>query len=210
MPFSPDLYVMGAPARVYAESIASPSLGRWGVVSRPLLTALVMGTASAFAATGHVTLGLVASGLVCWSFVPLLQIATAVAIMGPRLAARRAGHCGRARARRRGHRRAPCAVVLARIRRGGARVARRRRDRTSDDRGRPEVAGRADRILPLHARIESTPRANRVDRLSLPSADGAVPDLRFRARVLGSGGHRGDPCRANRRLRPGRARNRRP
>lgn len=76
---------MGAPARVYAESIASPSLGRWGVVSRPLLTALVMGTASAFAATGHVTLGLVASGLVCWSFVPLLQIATAVAIMGPRL-----------------------------------------------------------------------------------------------------------------------------
>jgi hypothetical protein len=84
MPFSPDLYVMGAPARAYAESIASPSRGRWAVVSRPLLIALVMGTASAFAATGHVTLGLVVSGLVCWSFVPLLQIATAVAIMGPR------------------------------------------------------------------------------------------------------------------------------
>jgi hypothetical protein len=84
MPFSLDLLVMAVPGRAYAASLERPSGGLWAVGSRPALTALVMGTASAFAATGHVTLGLLINGFVCWTFVPLLQMATAAAIMRPR------------------------------------------------------------------------------------------------------------------------------
>lgn len=81
MPFSPDLHVTAAPARAYAEAIRRPARGQWLAVRRPALVALVLGTGSAFSSTGHLTAGLLASGFVCWSFVPLLQIATAGAIM---------------------------------------------------------------------------------------------------------------------------------
>jgi hypothetical protein len=86
MPFSMDVLVMAAPSRAFAASLEGTSGGLWSVASRPALAALVMGTASAFAATGHVTLGLLVSGLVCWTFVPLLQMATAAAITWPRAA----------------------------------------------------------------------------------------------------------------------------
>jgi hypothetical protein len=81
MPFSPDLHVMAAPARAYAEAVRRTPRGKWPAVRRPALVALVLGTGSAFSATGHLTLGLLLSGFACWSFVPLLQIATAAAIM---------------------------------------------------------------------------------------------------------------------------------
>jgi hypothetical protein len=81
MPFSPDLHVMAAPARAYAEAVRRPPLGRWPAVRRPALVALVLGTGSAFSSTGHLTLGLLLSSFACWSFVPLLQIATAAAVM---------------------------------------------------------------------------------------------------------------------------------
>jgi hypothetical protein len=81
MPFSPDLHVMARPARTYAAALASPPPGAWGFVRRPALVALVLGTATAVSSTGRLTLGLLASGFLCWSFVPLLQIATAAAIM---------------------------------------------------------------------------------------------------------------------------------
>ena len=83
MSFSPDLQVMRAPAAAYAALLDSPSARPWAVVSRAALTALVLGSASAFAATGHMTLQLLLSGMVCWAFVPLLQIATAAAILRP-------------------------------------------------------------------------------------------------------------------------------
>ena len=83
MPFSPDLQVMRSPAAAYALALDRPCAGAWRVVSRAALTALVMGTASAFAATGHVTLQLLVSGVVCWAFVPFLQIATAAVILRP-------------------------------------------------------------------------------------------------------------------------------
>jgi len=74
---------MAAPSRAYAASLGGRCGGLWAVVSRPALTALVMGAASAFAATGHVTLGLLISGFVCWAFVPVLQMATAAVILRP-------------------------------------------------------------------------------------------------------------------------------
>ena len=81
MPFSTDLHVMAAPARAYAEAVRCPASGRWLPVRRPALVALVLGAGSAFSSTGHLTLGLLLSGFACWSFVPLLQMATAAAIM---------------------------------------------------------------------------------------------------------------------------------
>jgi hypothetical protein len=81
MPFSLDLHVMAAPSRAYAEALRRPASGGWRALRRPALVALVLGTGSAFSSTGHLTVGLVASGFLCWSFVPILQIATAAAIM---------------------------------------------------------------------------------------------------------------------------------
>jgi hypothetical protein len=88
MPFSPDLHVMAAPGRAYAEALRHPPHSGWpGIGSaalamrRPALVTLVLGTGSSFSSTGHLTLGLLLTGFVCWSFVPILQIATAAAIM---------------------------------------------------------------------------------------------------------------------------------
>ena len=82
---------MTAPSRTYAEALQRPPRGRWvargGVgltLRRPALVALILGTGSSFASTGHLTLGLLLSGFTCWSFVPLLQIATAAAMMRSR------------------------------------------------------------------------------------------------------------------------------
>ena len=72
---------MAAPRRAYAAALGQPAVGSWRAVRRPALVALLLGTGSAFSATGHVTIGLLLSGFVCWSFVPLLQMAAAGAIM---------------------------------------------------------------------------------------------------------------------------------
>ena len=83
MLFSPDLHVMARPARTYAAALAAPAPRLWGAIRRPALVALVVGSATAISSTGHLTIGLLVSGFVCWGFVPLLQIATAAAIMRP-------------------------------------------------------------------------------------------------------------------------------
>jgi hypothetical protein len=83
MAFSPDLHVMARPARTYAAALAARAPGAWGAVRRPALVALILGTATAVASTGHLSLGLLASGFLCWSVVPLLQMAVAAAIMRP-------------------------------------------------------------------------------------------------------------------------------
>ena len=74
---------MTAPARAYAEALERPPTGRWIGAGRPALVALLLGAGCGFGATGQLTLGLLASGFLCWSFVPLLQVATAAAIMRP-------------------------------------------------------------------------------------------------------------------------------
>lgn len=74
---------MTAPAQAYSEALDRPAAGGWIAIGRPALVALFLGGGSGFAATGHLTVGLLASGLLCWSFVPLLQVATAAAIMRP-------------------------------------------------------------------------------------------------------------------------------
>jgi hypothetical protein len=81
MAFSQDLHAMRAPALAYAGALDHPHRGTWPVLRRPALVALVLGAGSGFAATGHLTAGLLLSGFVCWIFVPLVQIATAALIM---------------------------------------------------------------------------------------------------------------------------------
>lgn len=49
---------------------------------RPLLVAVVLGTSLAIASTGTVGLGLVASTTLAWSFVVLIQLLAALAIVG--------------------------------------------------------------------------------------------------------------------------------
>ena len=71
---------MTAPSRAYADAVAQPARGAWIALRRPALVALVIGTSTAFSSTGHLTLGLLLSGFICWSFVPLIQMATATAI----------------------------------------------------------------------------------------------------------------------------------
>jgi hypothetical protein len=83
MPFSPELWVMAAPGRAYAAALAARPTSGWRFLKRPAVVALVLGAAIAFGATGHLTLGLLASGVLCWSFVVLIQMATAAAIMRP-------------------------------------------------------------------------------------------------------------------------------
>jgi hypothetical protein len=84
MAFSPDLHVMARPARTYAAAMAASPPGRSAAIRRPALAALLIGAGTAVSSTGHLTLGLLISGVICWSFVPILQVMTAAAIMRPR------------------------------------------------------------------------------------------------------------------------------
>ena len=84
MAFSPDLKVMAAPERAYAAALAASPGAPWTRMRRPFGVALVLGTGSAVSSTGHLTLGLLASGIACWSFVVLIQIATASAVLRSR------------------------------------------------------------------------------------------------------------------------------
>ena len=84
MPFSQDFQVMSAPSRTYAEALQAPASGTWAGMRRPALVALALGTGTAYGATGHVTLGLLATGVVCWSFAVAIQIATAAIVVQSR------------------------------------------------------------------------------------------------------------------------------
>jgi hypothetical protein len=73
---------MAAPAATYRALIEKPTSGRWrDALAGPLFTAILFGTLTAMGATRRVTLGLVVSGIVCWSFVPAIQLLTGIAVI---------------------------------------------------------------------------------------------------------------------------------
>jgi len=73
--FSLELRVALAPARAYRELTLLKATDTWLVAfRRPAFIALLIGTLVAISSTGRVTLGLVSSIAVCWSFVPVLQL----------------------------------------------------------------------------------------------------------------------------------------
>jgi hypothetical protein len=78
---SPELRIMLRPALAYEALLAAPPHGPFLALRRPALVALVIGTAIAVSATGRVTAWLVLDLALCWSFAPLLQVATAAVLL---------------------------------------------------------------------------------------------------------------------------------
>lgn len=69
-----DLRVALSPFDTYRELVAEPVRGSWRrALERPALVAVIVGTAVTMSSAGRVPLGLVTMGIVCWSFVPLIQ-----------------------------------------------------------------------------------------------------------------------------------------
>ncbi len=69
-----DLRVALSPFETYRELVAEPVRGSWRrALERAALVAVIVGTAVTMSSARRVPLGLVAMGIVCWSFVPLIQ-----------------------------------------------------------------------------------------------------------------------------------------
>ena len=88
MQTSAALKVMLHPGTEYARLVAEPDHGTWLRALRiPALLAVMLGLLTAVAAAGHVSASLVASEIVAWSFIPVLQLLTGaglIASAGPR------------------------------------------------------------------------------------------------------------------------------
>jgi hypothetical protein len=79
---SPELRLMVSPGETYALLARAPGRGTLlTALRRPLLVAVVIGVSEAMAATGHVTPALVASTVLCWSFVAVLQAAIGLGLI---------------------------------------------------------------------------------------------------------------------------------
>ena len=74
---------MISPAATYAALAARPmSIGAIRALRRPLLVAVVLGTAMALSSTHHATPALVLSTTLLWSVVVIGQVAIALAVIG--------------------------------------------------------------------------------------------------------------------------------
>ena len=72
---SAGLNVMLHPASEYARLVSAPDDGSWlRALRMPALLAVMLGLLNATAAAGHVSASLVASQVVAWSFIPILQL----------------------------------------------------------------------------------------------------------------------------------------
>jgi len=73
---------MCAPAFEYQRRVAEAPTGRWPrALLTPLLVALILGISTSIAGVGRVTVSLVLSSALCWSFVVMLQLATGLALI---------------------------------------------------------------------------------------------------------------------------------
>jgi hypothetical protein len=71
-----DLRLAVAPLDTYRRLLAEPVRGSWRrALERPALVAVIIGTAVTLASARNVSIGLIAMGVVCWSFVPIAQFA---------------------------------------------------------------------------------------------------------------------------------------
>jgi hypothetical protein len=79
---SAALKVMLHPRNEYARLVAQPDDGAWLRALRlPALLAVMLGLLNATAAAGHVSASLVASEIVAWSFIPILQLMTGAGLI---------------------------------------------------------------------------------------------------------------------------------
>jgi hypothetical protein len=64
------------PGSAYAQLTAEPkSVGRWTLLRGPLFVALTTACSISFLTRGYMAPGLIASGVLAWSFVPIAEIA---------------------------------------------------------------------------------------------------------------------------------------
>jgi hypothetical protein len=83
--FSLDVHVARAPNRTYHTFISDEErLGVWRMLRRPLIVALVIGTAVPIMAVQRVTVGLLVSSALSFSFVVAIQMAVGAAIIATR------------------------------------------------------------------------------------------------------------------------------
>jgi hypothetical protein len=78
---SPELLVMTAPPSAYQRLAPGHRTGLAAALKRPLLVAIVAGTAISVYAARRVTLDLALSGVLTWSFAPLVQLLAAAALV---------------------------------------------------------------------------------------------------------------------------------
>lgn len=77
-----DVAVALAPARAYARLVEGPRATTWRhALGRPVLVLLVIGVSTAIMATGRLTLSLVASTMLLWSFAIVIQVIAALALV---------------------------------------------------------------------------------------------------------------------------------
>jgi hypothetical protein len=83
VPLPRDLRLALAPLDTYRQLIAEPVRGTWlRALEGPLLVAVIIGTAVTMSSARRVPLGLVLMGIVCWSFVPIMQWLVAAVVIG--------------------------------------------------------------------------------------------------------------------------------
>jgi hypothetical protein len=82
---SPELRLIAAPRDTYASLARAPVTPSMAVaLRRPALVALIIGISVAIAATGRASPALVLSTTLTWSYVVVLQLAVALAMIAPR------------------------------------------------------------------------------------------------------------------------------
>jgi hypothetical protein len=75
LPLPLDVRVALAPLDTYRELTADSGDSSWRhALERPALVAVIVGTAVTLSSAERVPIGLVAMGILCWSFVPALQL----------------------------------------------------------------------------------------------------------------------------------------
>jgi hypothetical protein len=80
---SDALRLMLRPAAEYSARVARSRESAWvRAISVPVLLAGLLGIVTAVATTGRVVVSLVVSQAVCWTFVPVLQLATGSMLIG--------------------------------------------------------------------------------------------------------------------------------
>jgi len=78
-----DLRLALSPTETYRQLIAEPVRGTWlRALERPALVAVIIGAGVTLSSARRVSLGLVLMGIVCWSFVPLVQWLIGLVIIG--------------------------------------------------------------------------------------------------------------------------------
>lgn len=83
MVLPPDLRLALAPHDTYRQLMAEHVRGSWlRAVERPALLAVIIGMAVTLASAGRLPLGLVLMGIVCWSFVPIVQWLIGAIVIG--------------------------------------------------------------------------------------------------------------------------------